>query len=149
VIETSPEVVYPVVAQAMPRRWWHSRRHCPITTRRYPQPPNRYLIQDSLGNRVLTLYQTADGRVCSRHEYEAGGRKLYRSDNTPRMEREQRRLDKLFAGLPLPDRRPDIANFRNSIAKLMTYRPERMHRRTWIAADPDGPIWLEGRSAGD
>jgi len=141
VIATDPEVVYLVVAQAMPRRWWHSRatrlfNYRPLEpghpSSRHPRPPNRYLIQDSLGNRVLMLYQTADGRVCSRHEYEAGGRKLYRSDNTPKMEREQRRLDKMFAGLPLPDRRPDILNFRNSIAKLMTYRPERMHRRTWM-----------------
>jgi hypothetical protein len=135
------DITYQVVSQPMPRRWWHSRSIQSVSPRplepghplsRFPRPPNRYYIVDSLGNRVLMLYQTADGRVCSRHEYEAGGRTLYVSDNIKKSAREQRRLDKLFAGLPLPDRRPDIRNFRNSITKLMTYRPYRMHHRRWM-----------------
>jgi hypothetical protein len=131
VIGTDPEVVYRVVAQPMPRCWWHSRPGRPLRFR-HPQPPNRYYIVDSLGKRTTALVQDADGRVCSRYEYRAKGRTLYASTNTPRMEREQRRLDKMFAGLPLPDRRPDIRDFKNSIPKLMTYRPRRMHKRTWM-----------------
>jgi len=135
------DITYRVVPQPMPRLWWHSRSLQPVSPRpldaghplsRQPQPPNRYYVLDSLGNRVLLLYQTADGRICSRHEYEKGGRTLYLSDHVPKSAREQQRLDKLFTGLPLPDRRPDILNFRNSLAKLMTFRPHDMEKRTWM-----------------
>jgi hypothetical protein len=135
------DITYQVLAQPMPRLWWHSRSLQPITSRplepghplsRYPQPPNRYYILDSLGNRVLLLYKTKDGRISSRHEYEMGGPALYVSDNIKKSARESRRLDKLFASLPPPDRRPDILNFRNSLAKLMTCRPPDMKKRVWM-----------------
>jgi len=104
------DITYKVVPQPMPRLWWHSRSLQPVSPRpldaghplsRQPQPPNRYYVLDSLGNRVLLLYQTADGRICSRHEYEKGGRTLYLSDHVPKSAREQRELHFISALRPV------------------------------------------------
>jgi hypothetical protein len=115
------DLTYPVIAQPMPRQRWHSAQPC------------RYMLRDSTGHNVrILLLHIPSGGIGSRHELEAAHIYVHSSRDLKPSAREQRRLDKLFAGLPIPHRRPDILNFRNSIAKLMTYRPYDMERRTWM-----------------
>jgi hypothetical protein len=84
-----------------------------------------------LGNNVKSLFlHIPTGRICSRYESQAAGIWLYHSYHLNPSVREQRRLDKMFAAFP--DRRADVLNFRNSIAKLMSLRPCDMNKDKWM-----------------
>jgi hypothetical protein len=116
------DLIYPIIAQPMPRRWWHSRS------------PVRHLIRDSTGHSVRGLFlHVPSGGVGSRHELEAAHIYVYSSRDLKPSAQAQRRLDKLFADIPDGQRRcRDVLNFKNSLAKLMSARPFDMGRRTWM-----------------
>jgi hypothetical protein len=135
------DLTYPIIAQPMPRLLWHlypahpSREPRPLhpgdPSSRYPQPPARYVIRDSLGNNVKSLFlHIKTGRICSRYESQAAGVWLYHSYHLKPSAREQRRLDKMFTAFP--ERQADVLDFRNSIAKLMSLRPYDMNKDKWM-----------------
>jgi hypothetical protein len=123
VIAAPTPVTYQVVAQKMP--YPHRSRWADW---------NRYLIKDSFGHLVFDLYQTIDGgHIGSRWELAARGVHIYSSRDLKSSEREERRLQKLFA--PFPHRRNDVMNLSNSIVKLMSkpIRPGYLSKRRWLS----------------
>jgi hypothetical protein len=146
-------IVYSIIAQNMPRhRWHHQPRHNQywewtidnrtIQTRplqpgdpasRFPLPPVRYLIRDSLGHNTRQLFlHVPTGIIGSEYELRAQSIYIHSSYHLTPAQRHQRNLDRLFARFP--ERRDDVMNLQNDIAKLMTqsHRPYDTRDRTWM-----------------
>jgi len=113
----------------------------PIVAQRMPNIPKidgtsvggwcRYLIKDSLDNRVFNLYRTKDGFIGSRQECATRKIIIYPPrDRTP-TEQTERRLAKLFADFP--ELRADVCNPKKSINQLMYLRPYDMTKRRWMS----------------
>jgi hypothetical protein len=136
---------YQIVARPVPRLKWHTQSKpsqfqeqrtlkSGDLASRFPVPPATYLILDTLGHRVRSLFLHIPSRcIGSAHEIKHHKRNwIYRSLNTPKHARTERNLTKLFARFP--ERRADVLNPKNSIAKLMTpsHRPFDIRDRTWM-----------------
>jgi hypothetical protein len=136
---------YRIVARPVPRLKWHAQSRPSKyqeqrtlkpgdPSSRFPLPPATYLILDTLGNKVRSLFVHIPSKfIGSSHEIRHHKRAwIYRSLNTPKTARTNRRLDKLFARYP--ERRADVMNPQNDIAKLMrqSHRPFDTRDRTWM-----------------